>query len=502
MPSASGGRVRAAAHTGPPACPRVTLTPRARSRVLLPDMLEPVTSRNDPGGPTVTSLPTRVPSASSGCPRSRASSTGGAPSSPGRTVREAPPGLVPGQGGQRRQRLELAEGLEPAADGSPGGGLPAFEQPEGVEVPQGEHLDEDVEGAVAGVGALHAARQAAHPAARRLAVGGQRRRQRGELRAAPGRCAAVPCAAVVAAAALQGVEGGGVGGELAGAGGDRREQRVEAAAVDPGEDQGGERHDGGQRAGHGGDESGDADAEGDERQQAAGPHQRRAVEQPRLPLGPGEEGVEVVAVAAAPPRVPPRWAAAPGQLETLAQLELRRQLGHRRLAQPHLGRRRRGEQPARQRGAAGRRARRRQQAGQRHRSEEAEVAGQGDGGLVEAGRRLGRRRQVVPAAFEARQPLLLHRHPFAQPPLLVDHPGVDHREDGEAGHRGGEGGERPAARRAGLEEDGEQHEEGGEGDRQAGPREGAGAPRTGVAVGREALAALPVDGRRIGGHLR
>ena len=45
-----------------------TLTPTARRRVLLPDMFDPVTRRNVPGGPIVTSFRTRVSSWSSGWP--------------------------------------------------------------------------------------------------------------------------------------------------------------------------------------------------------------------------------------------------------------------------------------------------------------------------------------------------------------------------------------------------------------------------------------------------
>ena len=54
------------AQTGPPAWASTTFVPIARKSVLLPDMFEPVTSKNVPGGPTVTSLLTRVSSLSNG----------------------------------------------------------------------------------------------------------------------------------------------------------------------------------------------------------------------------------------------------------------------------------------------------------------------------------------------------------------------------------------------------------------------------------------------------
>ena len=54
-----GGRRIRAAQTQPPACASTVLRPIARSSVLLPDMFEPVTSSNVPGGPTCASLATR-----------------------------------------------------------------------------------------------------------------------------------------------------------------------------------------------------------------------------------------------------------------------------------------------------------------------------------------------------------------------------------------------------------------------------------------------------------
>ena len=55
-----GGSRRSAAHTGAPVCASTALMPSVRSSVLLPDIFEPVTSRNVPGGPSVTSLATRL----------------------------------------------------------------------------------------------------------------------------------------------------------------------------------------------------------------------------------------------------------------------------------------------------------------------------------------------------------------------------------------------------------------------------------------------------------
>ncbi len=82
--SATGGRRSAVAQTGPPACASTMLTPMARSSVLLPDMLEPVTSKNVPGGPTVTSFTTRAAPGSSGCPNPVATSAGASGASAGR----------------------------------------------------------------------------------------------------------------------------------------------------------------------------------------------------------------------------------------------------------------------------------------------------------------------------------------------------------------------------------------------------------------------------------
>ena len=71
----SGGILRRSAHTGAPACASTTLTPTARSSVLLPDMFDPVTIRKPPGGPTVTSFATRRSAAIRGWPSPRASRT-------------------------------------------------------------------------------------------------------------------------------------------------------------------------------------------------------------------------------------------------------------------------------------------------------------------------------------------------------------------------------------------------------------------------------------------
>jgi len=73
----TGVRRMDVAQTGPPACASTTLVPMARSSVLLPDMFEPVTNTNVPGGPTETSLFTRLPAASSGCPSACASMRAG-----------------------------------------------------------------------------------------------------------------------------------------------------------------------------------------------------------------------------------------------------------------------------------------------------------------------------------------------------------------------------------------------------------------------------------------
>jgi hypothetical protein len=66
------GIVNARAHTGPQAAQHEVRAERTKQRAL-PDMFEPVTSRNVPRGPTVTSLSTRSTGLISGCPSDFAS---------------------------------------------------------------------------------------------------------------------------------------------------------------------------------------------------------------------------------------------------------------------------------------------------------------------------------------------------------------------------------------------------------------------------------------------
>ena len=70
----SGGMRRASAHTGPPAWPSTTFRPTAFTSVDFPDMFDPVTSRNEPAGPTSTSLRTQSSGARRGWPSARARS--------------------------------------------------------------------------------------------------------------------------------------------------------------------------------------------------------------------------------------------------------------------------------------------------------------------------------------------------------------------------------------------------------------------------------------------
>ena len=64
----SGGIRRSSAHTGPPACASTAFSPTARSRVDLPDMLEPVTRWKEPAGPISMSLRTQMSGARRGWP--------------------------------------------------------------------------------------------------------------------------------------------------------------------------------------------------------------------------------------------------------------------------------------------------------------------------------------------------------------------------------------------------------------------------------------------------
>ncbi|MGC4113427.1 MAG: hypothetical protein QM765_01895 [Myxococcales bacterium] len=64
----SAERVIDVAQTGAPAWASTVLTPTARKSVVLPAMLEPVTSRTVPASPRSTSLTTRRAPGSSGWP--------------------------------------------------------------------------------------------------------------------------------------------------------------------------------------------------------------------------------------------------------------------------------------------------------------------------------------------------------------------------------------------------------------------------------------------------
>ncbi len=57
--SESGGRVNCSAHTGAPILAMTIVMPAERSKVLLPDIFEPVTSKKVPCGPIWTSFVTR-----------------------------------------------------------------------------------------------------------------------------------------------------------------------------------------------------------------------------------------------------------------------------------------------------------------------------------------------------------------------------------------------------------------------------------------------------------
>src|SRR6476660_476887 len=75
-PTASGDIESRRARTGAPACASTALIPRVRSMVLLPDMLDPLTTITCSAPPRRISLRTTLSSASSGWPKASASIQG------------------------------------------------------------------------------------------------------------------------------------------------------------------------------------------------------------------------------------------------------------------------------------------------------------------------------------------------------------------------------------------------------------------------------------------
>ena len=108
----------------------------ARSSVLLPDMFDPVMSRNRPGGPSCTSLATRTASASSGWPDA-------SPFDHARRRiddRERPLRLIECERGQSTGRIDAADGLEPAAHVGAVPPAPALDEPPDVEIPRRQRV--------------------------------------------------------------------------------------------------------------------------------------------------------------------------------------------------------------------------------------------------------------------------------------------------------------------------------------------------------------------------
>ena len=111
------------------------LRPTERRSVLFPDMFEPVMRSTVPGGPMATSLATRRSSAMSGWPMASAVTSRTAPISG-----TAHSGIVPAHGAELRERVELAERVEPAPDAATAHLAPALEREEHVEVPERQRL--------------------------------------------------------------------------------------------------------------------------------------------------------------------------------------------------------------------------------------------------------------------------------------------------------------------------------------------------------------------------
>ena len=139
--SATGGIESCSAHTGAPAWASTTLTPIARNSVLLPDMFEPVTSRNEPAGPISTSLATHVSLGSSGCPSCRACKR----SADAIDLGHRPVRMVVDDRRQRAERLELAQRQEPAARVPAVSRLPRLQQIQDMEVVQKHELQRQVD---------------------------------------------------------------------------------------------------------------------------------------------------------------------------------------------------------------------------------------------------------------------------------------------------------------------------------------------------------------------
>ena len=132
----TGGMRSDAAQTGPPAWASTALTPIERRSVLLPDMLEPVTRRKVPGGPSLDVVRHPLAVRDQGVPQL----LGGEPVRRAVHLGKAPLRLLEPEGGQRGERLEAAERGEPSPRLGAGIPLPFLQQEQGVEVPQEERL--------------------------------------------------------------------------------------------------------------------------------------------------------------------------------------------------------------------------------------------------------------------------------------------------------------------------------------------------------------------------
>ena len=106
----------------------------------MPDILEPVTSTNEPAGPTVRSLLTRVPSARRGWPSAVAAIVDSSVATTGKVHF----GLRVRQPTERGQRLDLAERAEPAAHLLARRALPSLQGGQHVDVPEEEGLHDRV----------------------------------------------------------------------------------------------------------------------------------------------------------------------------------------------------------------------------------------------------------------------------------------------------------------------------------------------------------------------
>ena len=323
--------------------------------------------------------------------------------------REDPGRVVVVEGGQRQQRLGLAQRSQPAAHAAARVPLPAFQQPEQVKAPERRRLDENEQDRPADVGQGHQPLQLVH-----LAVGAQPFRGERRLNLLQGRRREL--------LAGEHAEHAAIGGE------DPLPRRhlgdlfVHLPAK--GEAEGQVDHQHGDQRGRGrqAQQRGDKEDQRRQRQQARRPEQGRALRQPARLLGPGDE-LLVLRLR--------RFHEAAAHRHLLAQFDPRGQFRRGGLARAHCRAVRGREQPAAQRRPADGRGGRAQQLLQPGAAQDIEVGGGCGIDLCSAILGRGgcrRQRQPVPAARQPVQPLLVERGQGGHAPLLAGQPvAIDQR---------------------------------------------------------------------------